>query len=417
MMSRLETAINYYNTATTIVSKTTAVYVSASDVYNRCKKDKLTKEDKIAICAQSVFCILQLGDLGLYAATKFNQKGVEKFVGGEKKFRNISFGLTLATGVADVAKTITITCVNDMEALPALRHIVGVVIYRAQESIAKAEALGMIPNEDQEKCESANAGSKASSVVHEDKSVAKAEELGMMSNEDQEKCEPAKAGLNASSAVSEDKSVTKTEELKTKPKGNRKVLYTKAALNTASLALEIYNNWDDMQAGTRVVLRAFQDRIKKKHTGNSAQVESSTTSASPSQPQVPAILAPEHIKNTQELNDYFGAMIRAIHNWKTEKKIHPDLKDEPSLEIFKCGISQHPARFLVSPKSETAQLIFYDKEILEDWIKTKPNEAPPHWPNNLPFTRDNFKENKACQGLLDLALANLSEKYRGYERK
>lgn len=371
MQEALHSAVTFY-------FKSMAVYNSARDVYDRCNQEnKLTTSEKVHVCAQSAFCLLQFFDAGLYAATKLNKEKVERFVGGEDRLKRITLGLTIATGVGDAARTITTTCVNEMDALPSVAHVAAVLIFRANESISQADNLNMIP-------------------------------------EDQ------------------------------KPKYARAQL----GLDVASCVLEVYNNWDEIDRWTQKAIRYFEDRDRRSERCNPATIGSNhhqtppggsnapslasnrsdatqngiETVSSPSQPVTPlgppirGLIAPAHIRNTKELNDYHKEMVTSLHNWHTNNIIHDAFRNEPSLEIFKCHISQHPARHLVFPKNNgNAISPRYDKTALETWIRTRPNELPPGWPPNLKLSMDNVERHERDQQYLEMALANLSERFKRFE--
>lgn len=104
--------------------------------------------------------------------------------------------------------------------------------------------------------------------------------------------------------------------------------------------------------------------------------------------------------NADKLEEESRRTILHTTNWFKTPKIPELLKDDPIFSKYKCAISREAIRFPVRTIRGT-QNVWYEKETLFNWMKMKPLEKPPLWPEDLDFIPAHCTRDKDVQNRID----------------
>lgn len=107
-------------------------------------------------------------------------------------------------------------------------------------------------------------------------------------------------------------------------------------------------------------------------------------------------------------NQAFEKEAQAIQNWKDLVEIPAIFAQYPAFS--KCRLSGRAIRHILIPnfKTNDATLI-YDKHSLEQWMKANPEQSPPGWPKEPPFSLNSLSNPVYLQDSIDEMLAGLAK--------
>lgn len=125
-------------------------------------------------------------------------------------------------------------------------------------------------------------------------------------------------------------------------------------------------------------------------------------------PEVTSAMSPEHLANLayeEELE-----MMLNITDIEGVLTIPEPLHHYHSLKNYTCPITKKPIRtIIVTHRSRTESrnvYIYYEKAAITDWIRDRPSENPPGWPEGIPLSIDNpHSSTEVLQDVIDKALA------------
>jgi hypothetical protein len=120
-----------------------------------------------------------------------------------------------------------------------------------------------------------------------------------------------------------------------------------------------------------------------------------------------------YLANSQE--ESMVQLMEALHDMESLRSV-PDIFLHIK-ELKKCRISGRPIRFVVVPNTRDVRNVYYERETLEDWITSHPNEAPRGWPTeSLPWhllKKSDIKPQKRTQETIDEILREAIKDFLG----
>ena len=282
------------------------VELSASVIHvvSNLKKDgDLSTGEKVDVVIEIAFCFLQTVDLAYTGTRLIAPRQVEHL---SKKLNTtpekLGVGLSIASGVGSVSKTISHKCVKGINSWEDIAEIAGVVFFRV------GDVAGQVGN------------------------------IETLSEKDKEIIEWVSTSANLGGTV----------------------------LSGAHVAVRVYRKCEATKY-TSLLLSC-------------ASTNSQTTST-------PAITVLEEAtaRNADELEERSRRLTLQIQNWPTLTIIPAPFHNDSVFTKYKCNISSLPIRHAVRARTTLCDVL-YEKATLHEWKVSHPNQKPPGWPENLPFS-------------------------------
>lgn len=130
-------ALQVVTTIVTIASKSTSVLSSGVTIYEKVsKEDALTTGEKVQVGVESVFCVLQVFELGLHGTTKFAPKFAAKLCGSQQNVEIVNLTAKAAAGALDVTRTITQKSLQETFHIDDFMDVVAVIVFRASDVVS-----------------------------------------------------------------------------------------------------------------------------------------------------------------------------------------------------------------------------------------------------------------------------------------
>lgn len=121
-------------TVVTLASKATGALSSGVTIYEKVSKsDPLSTGEKVQVGVESVFCVLQILEFGVFSTSKIAPNFSAKLCGSSQNVEITNLSARIATGTLDVARTITQKTLKDNFGIEDLVDLVAVVVFRASD--------------------------------------------------------------------------------------------------------------------------------------------------------------------------------------------------------------------------------------------------------------------------------------------
>ena len=392
--------------AISVITKGVNCCFAAKRVYDLASKDRdLTTSEKIDLAANLIFISFQALEAGVQVHDHVQKNGNKN-----GKYR---FAASVATGTADVARTVTTKIATNKHgwSFSDTFDVIAVVSFRASDC-ARQGAEGM-PNLCGEKVESGGYVCEAVSTV-----LYSREELILASKKI--------LGIENEFVMMGGAPSTEAPQQVPQEYAHYKVHANKQ-----------FNDWVANQREYKYLICPFSGRfihnpirckqnsqlVIEKAIIKEAQEEDRTflTIAGQNYPfdqfekevdnqlrehylhQFKALQAPFVKAHETQVNDDLEIM----RNFEKADVIPNFAKGDPRL-VHKCAITGGEVRRVRVPRAEVKN-VYYEDAALRDWLDKKPNVPPPKWPKELPFVAANIKTSKRVQASIDETLLLIAQ--------
>lgn len=133
-------------------------------------------------------------------------------------------------------------------------------------------------------------------------------------------------------------------------------------------------------------------------------------------PPAPPLLQPPQDEMNQQMNEFFEDMANVVDQILhyeermnlISEQLYPQFRNFPV-----CAITGNPIRHIRVPAQ--GEGIFYERDALLNYLDRNAINPPPGWPQDLPFNRENVRENPHYQGLINATLERIRGVLQGAE--
>lgn len=115
-------------------------------------------------------------------------------------------------------------------------------------------------------------------------------------------------------------------------------------------------------------------------------------------------------QNQREVVQHFENVYLSLMNWQTMQTIPQELSFDLFLKQFKCNISGNCIRHIVCPINHIH--IHYEEVEINRILAQKSMLAPPAWPVQLEFNKENVIKNDSFQFLINDRLQSIADEWR-----
>lgn len=148
------------------VSKGLEIIPSVAQIATMCsKKESLKSSEKVEVVVEVVFCLLKGVDCAFSVANLASSKKMENLSRNlHTTPTQIALGLSIASGVTDITKTITQKFIAQENSALDILEVVGVVVFRAANIANQVKKIEKISNKDKEIIDWVSAGLNTTSI-------------------------------------------------------------------------------------------------------------------------------------------------------------------------------------------------------------------------------------------------------------